>query len=81
MKVDRNFNKRSAPLIDCGPLIKHGRGDALGICVTLIPSADQVDRVDIGDLRMHMTPADAIQFGLDLIAAGRDRLKAIGKLE
>ena len=80
MKVEQKFNKRSAPLVDCGPSTIQGRGDALGVCVTLIPSAEQFDRDDVGALRLHMTPAEAIDFGLDLIAAGKARLKAEGKV-
>ncbi len=82
MKVERNFNRRSAPLVDVqAPFVQHGKGDALGVCAVIYPTHEQDEREDVGALRMHMTPAEAIEFGLNLIAAGRDRLGAVGKLD
>lgn len=82
MKIERNFNKRAAQLVDVQrPIVHHGKGDALGIAVMMAPSHEQTGRSDIGYLRMHLTPAEAIEFGLSLIHAGRDRLNAIGKLD
>ena len=47
--------------------------------VTAFPAEGQEQRDEIVALRMHMTPEEAITFGLNLIAAGRDRLKAGGE--
>lgn len=82
MRVERNFNKRTAPLVEVGqPHVAHGKGDALGVCATMWPSPDHKDQADVGALRMHMTPAEALFFGMSLVAAARDRLKSIGKLD
>ncbi len=70
MKVERNFNKRTAPLVEIRkPLIDHGKGDALGVQVVMIP-ADQdgtTSSVEIGVLRMHMTPQEALDHAENLI--------------
>ncbi len=80
MKIERNFNKRSASLVDVQqPHVIHSRGCALGVMVTAFPAERHAQRDEIGALRMHMTPEEAITFGLNLIAAGRDRLKAGGE--
>ena len=81
MKVERNFNKRAAQLIDVQqPHVAHGKGDPLGIGVTLFTAPAQDNRDEVGSLRMHLTPEEALTFGSDLIAEARDRLKAQGKL-
>ena len=78
MIIERNFNKRTAPLVEVQPpTVRHGRGDALGVEVVFYPYPGK----NPGQLRMHMAPAEAIAFGLELIAGGRDRLKAIGALD
>lgn len=83
MKVERNFNKRSAPLVDVSqPHVSPGGGDALGVAVTIFPVApDRLGEAeDVGCLRMHLTPAEAIEFGLNLVSAARTRLKQTGNL-
>lgn len=77
MKADQKFNKRSAPQIECTPTVQHGRGDPLGVCATLFPTPEQTDH---GNWQLHMTPSEAIEFGLALIAAGHARLKITGKV-
>ena len=79
MKFERNFNKRTAALVDVQqPQVSHGKGCDLGVKVTAFPSQEQEDRMEIGELHMHMTPQEALTFGLDLIAAARDRMKSGG---
>ena len=81
MKFERNFNKRSAPLVPVQqPNVAHSRGSALGIIVTVVPSVDVEDHMEIGALRIHMTPEDALSFALQLVEAARDRLKNGGAL-
>lgn len=77
MRIEKNFCKRTAPLVEVQmPHVSHGKGCALGIAVTAFP----VDhREEIGVLHMHMTPEEAITFGLRLIEAARDRIKAGGE--
>ena len=80
MKIERNFNKRSAPLVDVQqPHVSHSKGCALGVMVTATPTEDQENRDEIGALRMHLTPEEAITFGLQLIEAARDRIKLSGE--
>ncbi len=79
MKIERNFNKRSASLVDVQqPHVTHSRGCALGVMVTAFPAEGQEQRDEIGALRMHLTPEEAITFGLQLIEAARDRIKISG---
>ena len=80
MIVDKNFNKRGAPQIECSPVVKHGRGSPRGLCATFMATYEQSQKVDVGDLQVHMTPDEAIEFGLNLIAAARARLKADSKI-
>lgn len=80
MKVDRNFNIRTAPLVDVQlPVVQHDKGDALGILVTLWPvvgnDISENRPNNIGCLRMHLTPDEAITLGLSLIAAAQALLK------
>ena len=76
MKFERNFNRRSAPLVPVQqPKVNHTRGSALGIIVTVVPSADVEDRMEIGALRMHMTPDEALSFAEQLIQAARESCK------
>lgn len=80
MKIERNFNKRSAPLVEVQqPHVTHSKGCALGFMVTAFPTEDQENRDEIGALRMHLTPEEAITFGLQLIEAARDRIKLSGE--
>lgn len=82
MRVDQNFNKRGTQLIDAQtPSVIHSCADALGIYCEIHPSSAQIQHKDPGSLRMHMTPEEALTFGLNLIAAARGSLLAEGKLE
>lgn len=65
MKIDEKFNKREAKLITLQATTVHGGPQyAEGICVTFAEKIGPGCR----DLRLHMTPAEAMKFAQDLMA-------------
>ena len=72
MRIDRQFNKRSAPLVELRHgFVDHGLHLGLGVRVRFFP----VDN-SIGCLAAHMTPHEALEMAEDLISHARKMLEA-----
>lgn len=79
MRVEKNFNRKSATVIETQqPLVRMTAG--LGVHVMFYPvrGGDMVG--NIGCLRMDMTPSEALELAADLVQAAHGRLKNGGKL-
>lgn len=70
MKIEKQFNKRAAELIEVqsSPVVHCGPSYALGIKVTFIRAQNDVDRSTIA---LHLTPAEAIDMAVQLIQAAQ----------
>lgn len=81
MRVDQKFNRRSAPEITVQP--PHvSREFGRVVLVRLHPSLnDHPDHMSLGNLHMRMTPAEAIEFGMKLLANAHQMLNDTGKLD
>lgn len=73
MKIHDKFHKRAANLIEVvgdGPTILSGPQYPLGIQATFYAPHDS----DKGQLAIHMTPHEALEFAANLINAARQQL-------
>lgn len=69
MKIEKQFNKRAAALVDVQPPSVSTRpGLALGIRLTFNRGPNDLDNSTIA---MHLTPDEALALALQLIAAAR----------
>lgn len=70
MKVEKQFNKRAAELVEVqpSPVVHCGPQYALGVKVTFIRVTNDVDR---STLAMHLTPDEALGLALQLVEAAR----------
>lgn len=76
MKVERQFNKRSAPLVECQqPVVQGYRGDVLGVYVCLYPHIARDSTNETGVLRMHLAPKEALLMAQHLIAGAQEALR------
>jgi hypothetical protein len=67
MKIEKQFNKRAAELVEVqSPLIHQGPQYALGVKVTFVRVTNDIDRSTIA---MHMTPDEALGFAVQLLQA------------
>jgi hypothetical protein len=72
MKIDEKFNLKAAKLVETFPMVKRGRTRfALGLCVEFraLPPEDR------RELRLHLTPLEALELAKDLIEAAHLELK------
>lgn len=74
MRVDEKFNKRTAALIEVQqPVVDSKLDTFLGVRVRLF-TCNEKHSGDGRELRMHMTPEEALRFAESLLAAARERL-------
>lgn len=68
MKIEEKFNKRGAALVEVAtPIMHSGPQYAEGVCVTFGEAYEAGDR----DLHLHMTPAEAMDFAIELLRVAR----------
>jgi hypothetical protein len=75
--MDRRFNKRAAQLVEVQePFVSVG--GALGIMLEFFPTHEQERDGEIGALRLHMTPTEAISLAHYLTGCAHRSIK-LGK--